>query len=90
MTRALIIVTCLSLVPACAKQKPTEKECQAFSDHLIELLRESKAGPEHRIKRLADSHKERILELCVLDGTKEEVDCVLDQSSIEDVEANCK
>lgn len=74
---------------ACTK-KPTEERCEDFADHLVKLLEESRDKPDARIRKLAQNQRQPIIDNCVEHGDAKEVECVLAQSSIGDVEANCK
>lgn len=77
------------LLTACTK-KPSEEECTQFADHLVKLFEESREHPNSRIRKLAQNQRQSIIDECVGHGDVEEVECVLAQSSIGDVEANCK
>jgi LipL41-expression chaperone Lep len=80
----------LSLVLSACGKKPDEEQCELLADHLVKLLEESRDKPDARIRKLAQNQRQPIIDSCVQDGTEKEVQCVLDQSSIGDVEANCK
>jgi len=74
---------------ACGK-KPTEEQCEQFADHFVKLLEESRDKPDARIRKLANNQRQSLIDTCVQEGTLKEIECVMDQSSIGDVEANCK
>lgn len=74
---------------ACTK-KPSEEQCDAFADHFVKLLEESREKPDSRIKKLANEQRDKVISACVSGGSVEEVECVMAQASIADVEANCK
>ena len=74
---------------ACSK-KPSLEQCEAFADHFVELLQASRDKPDARIRKLARSQRDKIIDACTKDGTVEEVECVLAQDSIGEVEAECK
>ncbi|WP_106395787.1 hypothetical protein [Enhygromyxa salina] len=77
------------VLTACTK-KPSEEQCDAFADHFVKLLEESRDKPDSRIKKLANDQRDKVISACVSDGSVEEVECVMAQTSIADVEANCK
>lgn len=79
---------CLS-TSACTK-KPSEEQCEAFADHFVTLLIESRDKPDGRIKKLANDQRDAVIGACVADGSVEEVECVQAQTSLTDVAANCK
>lgn len=85
----LVMLASLALLPACSS-KPTEEQCQQFSEHFIELLAESRGKSDSRVKQLARTYTDKIEQACLTEGTVTEVECVLAQSSLADVEANCK
>jgi hypothetical protein len=74
---------------ACSK-KPSEAQCDAFADHFVKLLEESREKPDARIKKLAHDQRDKVIETCVTEGSVAEIDCVMAQTSIAAVEANCK
>ena len=80
----------LSLALTACTKKPSEDQCEAFADHFVKLLEESRDKPDARIKKLAQEQRQKVVSACVADGSVEEVECVLAQTSIADVEANCK
>lgn len=73
----------------CTK-KPSEAQCEEFADHFVKLLEESRGKPDVRIKKLAQNQRQELIDACVGQGSVKEIECVLGQSSILDVEANCK
>lgn len=77
------------LLTACGK-KPSEAQCDAFADHFVKLLEESREKPDSRIKKLARDQRDKVIEACVAEGSVAEVECVMAQTSIASVEANCK
>ncbi|KIG15429.1 hypothetical protein DB30_05625 [Enhygromyxa salina] len=77
------------LLTACGK-KPTEAQCDEFADHFVKLLEESREKPDSRIKKLANDQRDKVIEACVSEGSVAEVECVMAQTSIAAVEANCK
>jgi LipL41-expression chaperone Lep len=83
-----LIVIGLSL-SACTK-KPSEEKCEEFADHFVKLLAESRDKPDARIRKLAQNQHQDLVNACVQDGSAKQVDCVLAQTSVLDVEANCK
>jgi hypothetical protein len=90
--RSLSLAGLLSLgvmLTACTK-KPTEEQCEQFADHLVKLLEESRGKPDARIRKLAQNQRQGIVDSCVEEGDAKEIECVMGQSSIGDVEANCK
>ena len=78
----------LAASAGCTGKKPSEAQCQAFADHFIELLK--KDNSEHKVKQLADKHRDRILELCVEQGTAAEVECAMAAETLEQIEKDCK
>ncbi len=89
--RVLVFATlsaCL-LASACTK-KPSEEQCQAFADHFVKLLEESREKPDGRIKKLANEQRDDVVGACVADGSVKEVECVMAQTSLADVATNCK
>lgn len=90
-SRTLALVLVASLVPlAGCGAKPSEEQCQQFVAHLISLIEKSRDKPDGRIKQLARTYEDKMIEACVTEGTLREVECVLAQESLEDVESNCK
>lgn len=85
----LVLLGSLVLVPACGK-KPTEEQCTEFGTHFVELLETSSDNPSARVKQLARTYEDKIFKACMTEGTAAEVECVNAQSSLADVEANCK
>lgn len=87
----LALALTLALVPlaGCGK-KPSEEQCKQFSAHFIKLLEESREKPDSRVKQLARTYEDKMVEACVTQGTLAEVECVLAQTTLADVEANCK
>lgn len=91
LRRALILaLPCSCLVLSACAKKPSEEQCQGFADHFVKLLEESRERPDSRIKKLADEQRDKLIEACVKEGSVEEVECVMAQSALADVEANCK
>jgi hypothetical protein len=91
-SRRVLVFASLSaclLTSACTK-KPSEEQCQAFADHFVKLLEESREKPDGRIKKLANDQRDDVIGACVSDGSVEEVECVMAQTSLTDVAANCK
>lgn len=78
----------VSSASACGA-RPTESQCEAFVDHFVELL-QSEGYSESGARKLRDKQHERLMKTCVLEGTAAEVECSLEQSSLADIEANCK
>ncbi|PRP90229.1 hypothetical protein ENSA5_66410 [Enhygromyxa salina] len=88
---ALLLATLgVSVVLTACTKKPSEEQCDAFADHFVKLLEESRDKPDSRIKKLANDQRDKVISACVSDGSVEEVECVMAQTSIADVEANCK
>jgi hypothetical protein len=85
----LVLLASLVLLPACGK-KPTEEQCTKFGAHFVQLLETSSDNPSTRVKQLARSYEDKIFKACMTEGTAAEVECVLAQSTLADVEANCK
>ena len=77
------------LLSACSK-KPSEAQCDAFADHFVQLLEESRDKPSARVKKLAHDQRDKVIEACVSEGSVAEIECVMAQTSIASVEANCK
>jgi hypothetical protein len=86
------ISLCLALMAFCSvgcAGKPSEAECDAFADHLVVLLKQ--AHPDSQsATRLAGKQKEKLIDKCVIEGTKAEVECVLASASLDAVAADCK
>lgn len=71
--------------------KPTKEECEKFADKFVELMFAGEDGStDETAKALGAEVKTELVDDCVKEGTKREVDCVLAASSMEEVEANCK
>lgn len=85
----LVPLAVLALAAGCTK-KPSEDQCEAFADHLVELLVDSRDSPTDRVRKLARTKHDEIVAACVKEGTAEEVECVLAQPDLAAVEANCK
>lgn len=83
------LLATLVLLPACGK-KPTEEQCTQFGEHFVKLLETSGDNTNTRIKQLARTYEDKIFKACMTEGTAAEVECVLAQSTLADVEANCK
>jgi hypothetical protein len=77
------------LLPACTK-KPSEEQCEEFADHLVKLLEESRGQPDARIRKLAQTQRQSLIDTCVRDGSVKEVECVLAATSMLAVETHCK
>lgn len=77
------------VLPACT-EKPSEADCDEFAKHLVKLLEESRDKPDPRIRKLAHNQHQALVDTCVKDGDKKKIECVLAQSSLADVQANCK
>ena len=84
-----VSLSAMLAMSACTK-KPTEEQCEQFADHLVKLLEESRDKPDARIRKLAQNQRQGIIDSCVEGGDAKEIECVMAQSSIGDVEANCK
>lgn len=88
-------ISCLALLlgasslVACTK-KPSETQCGEFADHMVELLQASRDKPSSRVKKLAQEKRDDLIGDCVRDGSVEEVECVMGQSSLADIAQNCK
>jgi hypothetical protein len=87
---SLVVLLGISLSLSACGKKPSEEQCEQFADHFVKLLEESREKPDARIRKLAQNQRQSVVDTCVKDGSLKEVECVLDQSSILDVEANCK
>ena len=87
---SLVGLLLLGLTLTACSKKPTEEQCEEFADHLVKLLEESREKPDARIRKLAQNQRQDMIDKCVLEGTLDGIECVLAQSSIGDVEANCK
>ncbi len=85
---AALVTACLPL-GACAGKKPSEAQCQEYTDHIIELM---KQGDENgrKIDKLPLKRRDRLLELCTIEGTEPEVLCALEHDSFEAIAENCK
>lgn len=71
--------------------KPTKEECEKFADKFVDLMFAGEdGGSDETAKALGAEVKNELVDDCVKEGTKKEVDCVLAASSMEEVEANCK
>jgi hypothetical protein len=72
--------------------KPTKDECDLFADKFVTLMLagEGAGGADETAKTLGAEVKAGLVDDCVKEGTKKEIDCVLAASTIEEVEANCK
>lgn len=90
--RPVLVFAALSacLVMAACTKKPSQEQCDAFTDHFVKLLEESREKPDARIKKLANDQRDKVIEACVRDGSVQEVECVMAQTSLADVAANCK
>jgi hypothetical protein len=88
-TTLVLVALSLVVLPACGK-KPTEEQCTKYGEHFAHLLETSSDNPSARIKQLARSYEDKIYKACMTEGTAAEVECMLAQSSLADVEANCK
>ena len=82
----LVAATALS---GCSGKKPTEAQCQDFTDHYIELLKLGDAKGK-KVEKVPLKQRDRILELCTIEGTEAEVLCALQQATFDDIAANCK
>jgi hypothetical protein len=71
--------------------KPSPEECEKFATHFVGLMLAGEGeSTEDAAKALGDEVKKELVESCVKEGTKKEVDCVLAATSMDEVEANCK
>lgn len=85
-----LVMTALALgLCACNGKKPNEDQCQEFTDHYIELLKQPDAEGR-KVDKVPLKQRDRILELCMIEGTEAEVVCALEQDSFEAIGANCK
>lgn len=85
----LVVLVSLVLLPACG-EKPTEDQCKEFGAHFVMLLQTSTDNANTRVKQLERTYEDKIFKACMTESTAAEVECVLAQSSLADVEANCK
>ena len=95
---ALGLVAALALVAGC-DGKPSEEDCTKMADKMVELtIKETKdqageaaaAMAEDMAKSMAEGMKPEFKKTCMEDGTKSAVQCILKQSTLEDIEKNCK
>lgn len=71
--------------------KPTKDDCEKFADHFVKLMLDGMGDASgESANPLGEEVKTELVDSCVKEGTKKEVDCVLAASSMEDVEANCQ
>lgn len=71
--------------------KPTQDECQKFADHFVKLMLEGMSDESgESANPLGEEVKNELVDSCVKEGTKKEVDCVLAASTMEEVEKNCQ
>ncbi len=84
-----VLLASLVLLPGCSK-KPSEEQCDQFATHLVKLLEDTSDVPDSRVKQLARTYQDKIVEACLTKGTVAEVECVLAQASLADVETECK
>jgi hypothetical protein len=91
-SRRVLVFASLSacLLTSACTDKPSEADCEAFADHFVKLLQESREKPDGRIKKLAQDQRDDVVGACVADGSKKEVACVMEQTSLADVATNCK
>lgn len=85
----MLLLGASSTLTACTK-KPSEAQCGEFADHMVELLQDSREKPSSRVKKLAQEKRDDIVNACVRDGSVEEVECVMAQSDLGELAANCK
>ena len=79
----LTATTLASLALACVP-RPSEGECDAMVDHIIQLTRDSHDGRAAEIAQaVSEEHREALRERCIQDGTAREVACVLGATSLE-------
>lgn len=87
---ALLPALALALVGLTAcPEKPSEAECEEFADHFLKLVLEAKEK-DIATDDMSDDEKEKLVESCVKEGTKKEVDCAMSSESMDDLLENCK
>ena len=81
----------VSLIAGCGG-KPTEADCDKFAEKFVELMSEGTEGDAaaEMAKSLAEGMKPELKKTCMEEGTKADVQCVLDAKTMEDLEKNCK
>ena len=87
---ASLVVALAATSVACTGAKPSREDCDQFTEHFEELLKQKKDPEGRQFKKMSLKQQERILELCTGKGTKAEVVCALEQDSLEAIAENCK
>ena len=70
-------------------EKPSEAECEEFAEHFLKLVLESKAK-DVATDSMSEDEKDKLVESCVKEGTKKEVECAMSSESMDDLLENCK
>ena len=87
---SVLSLTLLTVGLTGCTEKPSEEQCSKFADHFVELLTKSKAFPEAKVRTLAEKQRRDLIDKCVAEGTVKDVQCTLEQSSLDAVKENCK
>lgn len=81
-----IVVALSALMVACAP-RPSPEQCEAMVEHIVVLTRESHEGSAAELAaRVAEEHREALLERCASEGTAAEVECVLAAGALDEIQ----
>lgn len=70
--------------------KPTKDECEKFADHFVKLMLEGQGEASgDAASGLGKEVHDELVDSCMKEGTKKEVDCVLNAKTADEIEANC-
>jgi hypothetical protein len=84
---SILLISFAVSLTACSGKKPSEAECQAFTDHWLDLV--EKANSPQKVKQLRNKHRDTILETCAKKGTLEEVECAMGVETLEELAEKC-
>jgi hypothetical protein len=82
-------LTCATFTVAGCAERPTADECQAFADKFVALVKEADDGVQGSDK-LGTAMKTDIAKLCVQKGTKADIECVMNATTLDEVDAKCR
>jgi hypothetical protein len=67
--------------------RPTPDQCQAMVEHIVALMRASQDGRAAEIAgEVAEERKAALLEQCLAEGSRAEVECVLQAEALESIQ----
>lgn len=77
----------LAAASAACVPRPEPEQCEALADHIVALSRASQEGRAADIAAtVAEEQREALVERCKSEGTRREVSCVLEATSLEAIQ----